>query len=81
VAVSVPVDQLKFWYAGGDATYLVVYLESVDLFIAEDVRDVVDRKWGTSILDDKSPVVTTKTTTVKLSASSVSDGRPHFPDA
>jgi hypothetical protein len=39
------VNHLRFWYAAPEPVYLVVYVESVDLFIAEDVRDIVDRQW------------------------------------
>lgn len=45
VAVRVPVDHLKFWYAAPEAVYLVVYVEAVDQFLAEDVRDIVERMW------------------------------------
>lgn len=35
-----------FWYTAPEATYLAVYVEDLDVFLAEDVRDVVDRQWG-----------------------------------
>jgi hypothetical protein len=33
-----------------EATYLVVYVESLDLFLGRDVRDIVDERWGPGIL-------------------------------
>jgi hypothetical protein len=45
VDVQVPVDHVQFWYASAEPVYLIVYVESVDLFLAEDVRDIVDRQW------------------------------------
>ena len=41
VAVKVKVDHLRFWVAAPEPVYLVVYVESGDEFIAEDVRDIV----------------------------------------
>lgn len=45
VDVQVPVDHVRFWYASAEPVYLIVYVESADLFLAEDVRDIVDRQW------------------------------------
>lgn len=45
IAEQVQVNHLRFWYAAPEPVYLVVCVESVDLFIAEDVRDIVDRQW------------------------------------
>ena len=45
VAVKVEVDHLRFWVAAPEPVYLVVYVESGDEFIAEDVRDIVERQW------------------------------------
>jgi len=69
IAVSVELDHLRFWYAGGEATYLVVYLESVDVFVAEDTRDVVDRMWGVAFLETATFPADQRTVTVKLSPS------------
>ena len=43
VAVGVDVDDVKKGYAAPEAVYLVIYLESLDEFIGEDIRDIVDR--------------------------------------
>jgi hypothetical protein len=45
VAVKVKVDHLRFWFAAPEPLYLVVYIESGDEFIAEDVRNIVERQW------------------------------------
>lgn len=71
ISVSdLPLDHVRLWYAAPEATYLVVYLEATDTFIAEDVRDIIDRQWGPSFLaPDKFPE-SQKTVTLKLDASS-----------
>ena len=48
--IKIDVEHLRFWYAAPEATYLVLYLESMDVFLARDVRDIVDEKWGPGIL-------------------------------
>lgn len=45
VEIRVPVDHVRFWYAAPEPVYLTIYVEAVDQFIAEDVRDIVDRQW------------------------------------
>jgi hypothetical protein len=49
---GIPKEQVQFWYAASEPVYLVVYLEAADLFIGEDVRDIVDRQWGEEVLRD-----------------------------
>lgn len=39
------VDHLRYWYAAPEPVYLVVFVESKDVFIAEDVRAIVHRTW------------------------------------
>jgi hypothetical protein len=43
VPVSVDVDDVQKWYAAPEAVYLVVYLEALEEYIGEDIRDIVDR--------------------------------------
>lgn len=45
VAVSVPVGYVAYWYSHPEAAYLVVYVESLDVFLAGDVRELVDTRW------------------------------------
>ena len=49
-SLPIRLDDLRFWYASPEATYLVVYIEATDQFLAEDVRDIVDREWGPEFL-------------------------------
>lgn len=50
VSVTVRVDHLKFWYASPEPVYLSLYIESADAFLAEDVRELVHRRWGANFL-------------------------------
>jgi hypothetical protein len=51
VAVSdLSLDHVQFWYSAPEPVYLIVYLESVDEFLAADVRDLVDERGGASFL-------------------------------
>lgn len=49
-------DAVCFWYAAAEPVYLCVYLESADAFLAEDVRDIVDRDGGLHALKEKAKV-------------------------
>ncbi len=53
VSVPVRLEDLRFWYAAPEAIYLIVYVEALDSFLAEDVRDIVDRQWGPDFLNAK----------------------------
>lgn len=71
VAVKVKVDHLRFWFAAPEPVYLVVYIESGDEFIAEDVRDIVERQWprGTfyaEVPDSQDKVTLNVASTAKL---------------
>jgi hypothetical protein len=51
VAVSgLSVDHVQFWYSAAEPVYLIIYLESVDQFLARDVRDLVDERGGIAFL-------------------------------
>jgi len=45
INVVVQVSHLQFWFASPEPVYLVVYVQSADVFVAEDVRDIVERQW------------------------------------
>jgi hypothetical protein len=51
VPVDVKIDDLQLWYASPEPVYLVLYVESADIFLAEDVREIVDRQWGEALLN------------------------------
>jgi hypothetical protein len=72
VPVSVRLDDLRFWYASPEATYLVVYVEAVDAFLAEDIRDIVDREWGPGFLSP-GRFGDQQTITVHVAASAILD--------
>lgn len=38
-------EHLRYWFAAPEPAYLVVYVEAADTFLAEDVRDIVNRMW------------------------------------
>jgi hypothetical protein len=72
VPISIRLADLRFWYAAPEATYLVVYVEAVNAFFAEDVRDIVDRQWGMEFLaPDRFGAQ--KTITVHVAADAVLD--------
>jgi hypothetical protein len=74
VAIPVRLDHLRFWYAAPEATYLVVYVEALDVFLAEDVRDMVDRQWGVDFLAPER-FGEQKTITVHVAADALLDDR------
>ncbi|WP_108249982.1 DUF4365 domain-containing protein [Planctomonas deserti] len=43
---AVSMDHVRFWYNAPEPVYLVEYVESVDTFFADDVRDLVDKRGG-----------------------------------
>jgi hypothetical protein len=69
VAVSgLRIDDVKYWYAAAEPVYLIVFVESVDEFLAEDVRDLVDRQGGMESLADLPQAQQTMTLKVRRSA-------------
>jgi hypothetical protein len=63
---GVPIEHLKFWYASPEPVYLAVYIESVDVFIVEDVRSIVLRTWGERLFEESTFRKDQNTTTIKL---------------
>jgi len=54
VAVAdLPVHQVRYWYGGADPVYLVVYVEAADMFLAHEVRELVDAVGGMAALASK----------------------------
>lgn len=45
VPARVPVSYVEFWISAPEPIYLAIWVESAGVFIAEDVRDIVDRQW------------------------------------
>lgn len=67
---GVKVEQVKFWYASPEPIYFTVYVESMDLFLSEDVRDIVDKNWGEAILNPAT-LGDQKTITLRLEKDSI----------
>jgi Domain of unknown function (DUF4365) len=40
------VEHIRYWVAHPEPVYLVVYVEALDRFLAQDVRDLVERHGG-----------------------------------
>ena len=74
VSRSLRINDLRFWYAAAEATYLVIYIEATGQFLAEDVRDIVDREWGPGFLAPER-FGDQQTVTVRVSANALLDGR------
>lgn len=72
VAVEVTVDHLQFWYAAPEPVYLAVYVEAADVFIAEDVRALVQRAWSDH--DFYRATRGQRTVTVHVDTAAVLDG-------
>jgi hypothetical protein len=54
VALDLEINDLRFWYGSPEAVYLVVYIECADIFLAEDIRDIIDRQWGERIFHSET---------------------------
>jgi hypothetical protein len=66
VVYEVKIEHLRAWYQASEPVYLVLYIEAADLFLAEDVRDIVRRQWGDELLNDAMFKSGQKETTVKI---------------
>lgn len=64
---KIRVKHLRAWYKSPEPVYLVYYVESADCFLAEDVRDIVERKWGDEILNTAMFENEESETTVRIS--------------
>ena len=50
VSVVLEVAHLRFWYMNVQPTYLAVYIESANCFLAIDIKDWAHRNYGEAIL-------------------------------
>jgi hypothetical protein len=48
---QVKIKHLRAWYKSAEPVYLVYYVESADLFLANDIKDIVERNWGDELLN------------------------------
>ena len=63
---GISIEHLKFWYASPEAVYMAVYIESANIFIIEDVRSVVLRRWGEQLFEESTFKPKQATTTIKV---------------
>jgi len=68
VKINIEVKHLKFWYLQPTITYLVVYIESKDLFLILNIQKYIDNVFGKAILHDKR-----NTRIIKLDKDSILD--------
>ncbi|MFP4498754.1 MAG: hypothetical protein ACLFQV_11130 [Vulcanimicrobiota bacterium] len=54
VKLELHLEELKCWYASPETIYLVVYVESADLFLAQEIKSIVNRYWGDNIFKTQS---------------------------
>ena len=73
IPLELNADQLKFWYASPEPVYIVLYVESADVFLAEDILDIVERHWGGRILGPDGIPPDQKTATVRIRRTSQLD--------
>lgn len=73
VTLDLKIDHLRFWYASPEAVYLVVYIECADVFLAEDIRDIVEGQWEESIFHDTTFRQGQEKARVKVSTRAVLD--------
>lgn len=71
VHVSVETEHLRFWYGAPEPVYLVIFVESKGIFIAEDVRAIIHRMWPDG--DFYKSTENQRTVTVHLDKSEVLD--------
>jgi hypothetical protein len=60
---ALELDHVRYWYNAPEPVYLALYVESVDEFLAADVRDLVDQRGGLADLGEPDQ----QTTKFKLS--------------
>ena len=68
IKLSLEVKHLRYWFLQPMPTYLVVYIESADAFLIQNIQDYVAKTWGRTIL-----TLGQKTATVAISRNSVLD--------
>ena len=71
VGVSVRLNHLKFWFASPEPIYLAVFVEAADIFLVEDVRELVYRQWGEDFLAQETFRDGQREVTVKVSTNAI----------
>jgi len=75
VPVKLDVADVKKWYAAPEAVYIVVYLEALEEFVGEDIRDLVDARFADhrGSFASKMEGLTQDTITLRVPTDSVID--------
>ncbi|TIV60724.1 hypothetical protein [Mesorhizobium sp.] len=60
VSVRLETAHLRFWYMNIQPTYLCVYIECADCFLAMDIKEWTRREYGEAILTDPRKTITVK---------------------
>ncbi len=72
IPIDVRLNHLRYWFAHPEPVYLVVYVEAVDRFLAEDVREIVARRSPRTTIHQALPEQQEEVT-VRVSTQSVLD--------
>ncbi len=65
---DISIGQIRYWFSHPEPVYLVVYVEALDRFLAQDVRDLVETHGGPRWLAEIAQSQRTTTLKVALSA-------------
>jgi hypothetical protein len=68
VKLSLDVVHLRYWFLQPVPTHLVVYVQSAETFLVMNIQELVEKRWGKSILGLQQ-----KTATVEVPTSSLLD--------
>lgn len=68
ISIQLDVEHLRHWFLDETPTHLVVYVESIDAFLVQNLRTYVEETWGKAIL-----TLAQKTATVRVNKNSVLD--------
>lgn len=70
IKLHLKVEHLKFWFLQPNPTYLVIYIESKDLFLIMNIQSYIENVWSKNILLNKN-----KTISVSISKDSILDNQ------
>lgn len=73
IGISLEVKHLQFWYLQPMPTYLVLYIESVNIFLILNIQKYVEKKWDRNIL-----TLNQKTATIHIPSDSILDSQAFY---
>ena len=71
VVLKINLRHLRAWYRSAEVVYLIVYIESADIFLGEDVRNIVNRIWGDELFNPKAFKPKQKSVNISISKTSI----------